>query len=227
MPNFFQNLLYRSGLLWYVSLMNDTEWTPTRRGGFRRSHARVAQQMGTPEQPTEQTRAVATADVEARGDTGQYSEEHLRADAHHTEGVGGSNPSPGTKFILKFNEQLGLPTCPYLVRWRFETPWGSIRLHHWIGPDDDRHRHDHPWNFITFVLRGGYTDLSPSGDEHLKAPTVQYRSAEHQHTVVPDEGGAWTIIITGPKIRNWGFWVNGKFRSHIKYFWKFGHHPCN
>ena len=204
--------------------MNDTQWTPTRRGGYRRTHARVAQQLGNLEEATEQTRGVATPDVEAEVDTSEYLEERLR----NTKEGGGSSPSPGTKrFVLKFREQLGLPTCPYLIRWRFETPWGSIRLHHWRAPDDPRHRHDHPWSFVTFVLKGGYTDLSPSGDQHLRAPAVQYRDATHQHTVVPDPGGAWTIIVTGPKIREWGFWVNGKFRSRIKYFWKFGHHPCD
>jgi hypothetical protein len=129
--------------------------------------------------------------------------------------------------ILKMNERLGLESCPYVIRWRFETPWGSIRLHHWLAPDDDRAKHDHPWSFVTFVLKGGYTDASPSGDEHLKAPAIRYRDAEHQHTVFPDEGGAWTVIITGPKIRKWGFWVNGKFVKMNKYFLTYGHHPCD
>ncbi len=233
----------------YRSFMN-AEWTPTRRGGFRRSHAGVAQKMGTSRKATQQTRAVATADVDGVVERDQYSEERLP----NPQEVGGSIPSSGTKkFIFKANEKLGLPGCEYLIRTRFETPWGSIRLHHWIGPDDDRAKHDHPWSFVTFVLRGGYTDASPcfacggngydavangafdcteckgTGEirEHLKAPAIQYRDAEHQHTVFPDDGGCWTVIVTGPKIRNWGFWVNGKFRSHRKYFWKFGHHPCD
>lgn len=129
--------------------------------------------------------------------------------------------------IIKFGERLGLDSCPYLIRWRIETPKGSIRLHHWLGPDDDRAFHDHPWSFVTFVLRGGYTDKNPGGSEHLRAPAIQYRSATHQHTVYPDEGGAWTIIVTGPKVRNWGFWLDGKFRKANKWFLTFGHHPCN
>jgi hypothetical protein len=73
------------------------------------------------------------------------------------------------------------------------------------------------------------TDCDGTGmvREHLRAPAVQYRSATHQHTVYPDEGGCWTVIFTSPKIREWGFWVNGKFKSRVKYFWKFGHHPCD
>lgn len=213
---------------------DDPHWTPTRRGGYRRSHARVAQATGTPEEATEHARGVATPNADDAVESGQYLEERHSDEVN----VGGSSPSPGTskKFIIAFNEKLGLPSCPYVIRWRVETPWGSIRLHHWLAPDDDRAPHDHPWWFVTFVLKGGYVDRSGYSrlhggtgykSEHLKAPAVRYRPAEHQHTVFPDEGGCWTIIVTGPKVRNWGFWVNGKFRSHIKYFWKFGHHPCD
>lgn len=129
--------------------------------------------------------------------------------------------------LIKFREPLGLPTCPYVIRWRVETKWFSVRVHHWISNDDDRAFHDHPWDFITFVLRGGYRDSSPQGDQHLRAPAIQYRSAEHQHTVFPDKGGAWTLVFTGPKVRPWGFWVAGKFRKANKYFASHGHHPCD
>lgn len=127
---------------------------------------------------------------------------------------------------IKFRERLGLPECPYVIRWRLETKIGSIRLHHWLGPDDGRAFHDHPWWFTTLVLRGGYTDKSPAGNEHLRAGNIRYRPAEHQHTVVPDPGGAWTLLVTGPKIRAWGFWLAGKFRKANKWFATYGHHPC-
>lgn len=135
------------------------------------------------------------------------------------------NLPPGP-VVIKFAERLGLPDCPYVIRWRIETPWGSVRLHKWLGPDDDRAFHDHPWDFITFVLRGGYVDKSPAGDEHLRAFTTRHRGANHRHTVVPDPDGAWTLVVTGPKIRSWGFWVAGKFRKANKYFASHGHHPC-
>ena len=160
------------------------------------------------------------------GEAAKYLAEHSSDKGE----VGGSNPSPRTargKWALKWHEALGLPTCPYVIRWRFETPWFSIRLHHWVAPDDDRAKHDHPWDFTTFVLKGGYTDAGPDGDEHLRAPAIRHRTATHQHTVFPDLGGAWTVIVTGPIVRNWGFWVGGKFKKANKYFLSHGHHPCN
>jgi hypothetical protein len=76
------------------------------------------------------------------------------------------------------------------------------------------------------VLAGGYIDRSPNGDDHLHIGSIRQRPASHQHTVIPDRGGAWTVILTGPKIRDWGFWLNGKFRKANKWFAKYGHHPC-
>ena len=134
---------------------------------------------------------------------------------------------PPRPFKVAFRERLGLPSCPYVIRWRFETPWFSIRLHHWLAPDDDRAVHDHPWAFRTFVLKGGYIDHSPSGDTHLRAPATAFREATHQHTVFPDPGGCWTVIVTGPQVRRWGFWVKGKFIRSYRYFYRYGHHPCD
>lgn len=128
---------------------------------------------------------------------------------------------------IKLRERLGLPECPYVIRWRIETRIGSVRLHHWLGSDDDRAFHDHPWWFCTLVLKGGYVDKSPNRDEYLRAGAIRYRPAQHQHTVVPLPGGAWTLLVTGPKVRDWGFWFDGKFRKANKWFAKFGHHPCD
>jgi hypothetical protein len=129
--------------------------------------------------------------------------------------------------VLTWAEPLGLPECPFVVRWKIESRSGwSLRLHHWLSSDDARAFHDHPWWFITLVLRGGYTDKGPDGDDVLRAGSVRYRPALHRHTVVPGARGAWTLMATGPKMRPWGFWLNGKLIRHNKWFARFGHHPC-
>ncbi len=134
--------------------------------------------------------------------------------------------------IVKWNEKLGLPECPYVTRWRIEAPrLGSIRVHHWTGPDDDRAFHDHPWWFLTFVVKGGYIDHHQASDhvhaDRVQSPAVRFRPALHRHTVIPDVGGAWTILITGPRSRSWGFWQDGKkFYKARRWFESKGHHPC-
>lgn len=130
---------------------------------------------------------------------------------------------------LRWAEKLGLPDCPYVIRWRLEVRGlGSVRVHHWLSSDDPRAYHDHPWWFLTLVVKGGYTDSNPRRDDHLQAPAVRFRSALHQHTVYPDAGGAWTILLTGRPLRAWGFWPGrDKFVKANKWFLSYGHHPCS
>ena len=141
--------------------------------------------------------------------------------------VGRNHP----RVLLKLAEPLGLPECPYVIRWRLETPLGSVRVHHWLASDDRRAVHDHPWWFLTFVVKGGYTDFNPERVDELKAPAVRFRSSFHQHTVHPWPGGCWTIVVTGRKKRDWGFWDwswdKPKFIKANKWFLKYGHHPCD
>lgn len=136
----------------------------------------------------------------------------------------------------EWRRNLGHPDCPYVYRWMFgHKRVGSIRLHHWLGRDDDRAPHDHPWSFVTVVLRGGYIDCARVGPalvgDRLRRGSVRYRPALHQHTVVPDTGGCWTLVLTGPVRRNWGFWpeIRGrqKFIKANKWFLSYGHHPCD
>jgi hypothetical protein len=127
---------------------------------------------------------------------------------------------------MTWAEKLGLPQCPYVIRWKLEARLGSVRLHHWLKPDDDRAFHDHPWWFATVMLRGCYTDRSPAGDDVLMAGSARVRPALHQHTVIPGEHGAWTLMLTGPKSRAWGFWREGRFLKANKWFARHGHHPC-
>jgi|TARA_R110000782_G_scaffold21299_1_gene57305 hypothetical protein len=128
---------------------------------------------------------------------------------------------------FRWNEPLGVPECPYAYRWVFIFFGYSIRIHNFLRSDDKRYFHDHAWWFLTLVLKGSYTDVSPNGDDVMKQGSIRYRQAKHPHYVKVSEGGCWTILITGKPNRNWGFWVDGKFKRPLKYFHKFGHPPCS
>jgi hypothetical protein len=129
--------------------------------------------------------------------------------------------------FLTWGESLGRAECPYLKRWVLNLSLFSLRIHHWLSSDDDRNFHDHPWWFLTFVIRGGYTDVNPLGRERVGRWSVKFRPALHRHTVEVDTGGCWTILLCGPILRSWGFWVKEKFLKANKYFYQWGHHPCN
>jgi hypothetical protein len=129
--------------------------------------------------------------------------------------------------VIEWGRRLGNAECPYVRRWKLEIPHlGSLRVHHWTGPDDDRAHHDHPWPFITLVIKGDYDDHSPAGIDRLHAGSVRFRRAEYKHYVIPAPE-AWTVLVTGPKVRSWGFWKDGKFRKANKWFASRGHHPCS
>lgn len=53
----------------------------------------------------------------------------------------------------------------YMGRWLFETPWGSLRLHHILRSDKGRDMHDHPMDFTTFILWGSYIEVTPIPDD--------------------------------------------------------------
>lgn len=148
--------------------------------------------------------------------------------------------------FLTWRQELGDPECPYLIRWAINFgPLGSIRLHHWLRSDDKRHMHDHPQDFVTLVLSGSYTDVSPcpvckdpaceakTYFDEMKPGMMVRRKAEHIHYVDVAPGGCWTLLYFWPKRRNWGFWVprkdNGvfRFKKANKYFLEHGHHPCD
>jgi hypothetical protein len=128
------------------------------------------------------------------------------------------------KFIWR--EKLGRKECPYIIRWGIDFGLFSIRLHHWISSDDQRHLHDHGWSYWSFILIGGYTDISPSKRITLSGGDIIFRQAEHRHKVLVNKNGCWSFLITGPERKQWGFYVNGRFRKRNKYFYMFGHHPC-
>ena len=115
---------------------------------------------------------------------------------------------------------------PYLLRWYVipRNRWFNIYLHKFLRDDDDRALHDHPWWSLALILKGSYTQRLPGGKAvHRKPGRLVLRRPEHAHRVellrrcpVRIENGgfhcgdttlvpAWTLFITGPRLRKWGF----------------------
>jgi hypothetical protein len=110
-----------------------------------------------------------------------------------------------------------------MERWVADFGFFSLRMHHWMYSDDLRAPHDHPWWFLTLCVWGSYVDVSPDGDDRVSVGSVRFRRAEHRHSVKV-ERSTWTLLLTGPERRVWGFWVRDKFRKRNKYFYEHGHH---
>jgi hypothetical protein len=113
---------------------------------------------------------------------------------------------------------------PYMVRWYVipRNPVVNVYVHKFLRSDDDRALHDHPWWFVSLMLRGRYDEVTESGVKRRRAGSIAYRPAEWRHRVRllrvrgprlhPDmtpstwEEPCWTLIVTGPRRRTWGFW---------------------
>jgi len=111
--------------------------------------------------------------------------------------------------------EIGGHADPYLRRWYVipRNRWANVYLHQFCRSDDDRALHDHPWFNISIILRGRYFEHMQDGTVLLrKAGRIVCRPsiAAHRIELLLDqdfsERRVWTLFITGPKVRDWGFW---------------------
>jgi hypothetical protein len=133
---------------------------------------------------------------------------------------------PFKLFQIRWKEALGREECPYLFRWTFIFFGFSIRIHHWIRSDDKRFFHDHACNFVSIILKGKYTNVTPEGRFEVKAGSCWYSKADKRHYLDIPKGGAWTLLVCGRPYRKWGFWVNGHLWRPLRYFHKYGVPGC-
>lgn len=123
---------------------------------------------------------------------------------------------------------VGTAEMPYMLRWWLvpRNPWLNVYLHKFVN-DDEPTLHDHPWHSVSILLRGRLREVTPStwcrwmraqrtqwnwygsrwfsSEEHRRGAVV-YRRHEHLHRLeLIDRRPAWTLFITGPMQRVWGF----------------------
>jgi hypothetical protein len=110
----------------------------------------------------------------------------------------------------------------------------SVVLHQFLRGDDDGALHDHPADFDSTIVCGGYDELLPprvEGGTPLFGPyltdcTVRkaiagdriYKKAAELHTVINVQPGTFTLVRTGAKIREWGFHAPGELWMGHKQF---------
>ena len=128
------------------------------------------------------------------------------------------------KVITRWNRK------PYLIRYTLmTTPWFSVKIHK-ILESDDYCLHDHPWSFLSIVLKNGYTEYSFGKNlgyvkypgekmrapfkKQIKAPAILFRRANWAHRLEIDKP-ATTLVITFKKTRQWGFFTT---KGWVKWF---------
>lgn len=146
---------------------------------------------------------------------------------------------------------IGDGECPILYRLTLiDAKRFKVMVHRFV-PDAGREDfHDHPRSFVTFVVRGGYDDITPcveclgsgrdcTGDyvmdlpclpcdgsgkvvERVRAFAVRRRSAAHTHMTAVHPDGAWSLVVMGPFVRPWGFLRAGQWFGFREYEERFG-----
>lgn len=102
---------------------------------------------------------------------------------------------------------------PYLLRWFVipRNPVFNIYLHRFLRSDEDRALHDHPWASVSWILQGAYTEHEVlyggvKTRDWLIEGDIKFRaSGKFAHRVELTDGECWTLFVTGPRYRNWGF----------------------
>ena len=96
----------------------------------------------------------------------------------------------------------------------------NITLHKIVRSDDPVF-HDHPWSYMTIVLKGGYWEHTPifNSDGKIFSEFIRWRGPGsiimrksnefHWLEMDPEVGPATTLFFMGPQVREWGFMVEG------------------
>jgi len=151
------------------------------------------------------------------------------------------------KIIARFTRRpadfvIGGHERPYLLRW-FVIPRNvvfNVYLHQFRRSDDDRALHDHPWLFnASWLLSGEYVEHTikaggllvrthrRAGDWKLRWGKAPHRVELLQAAMAVGNGSpkafgpplpCWTIFITGPRVRQWGFYCMERGWIHWKRF---------
>lgn len=101
---------------------------------------------------------------------------------------------------------------PYITRVLFPRVLGvRPMLHHIHRADHERDLHDHPWSWaLSIVLRGSYDEQRLVDGDTVVVRRVRWfnllRGGDY-HRITELHGDVWTLFISGPNIKSWGFRV--------------------
>jgi hypothetical protein len=126
------------------------------------------------------------------------------------------------------------PTRTFMVRWRLvQTPWFGLYVHRLNAPDRRTTLHDHPWPFVSFVLRGGYTEeIGIRAGRRGRGPVVGRRlrswgpGSVHRmrrtdaHTITwLHRTPTWTLVLVGRRATDpgWGYWDETGWTPHDRH----------
>jgi hypothetical protein len=136
---------------------------------------------------------------------------------------------------------------PFLKRWFVipKNRWCNIYVHCFMRDDEDRALHDHPWHNVSLLLVGQYIEVTPPKGKRMHpqqvlpdqrkvyyAGELKFRRATDSHRIelVRTRAGkngrknahvrgqpSWSLFITGPVLRPWGFHCSKGWREQHEF----------
>lgn len=115
----------------------------------------------------------------------------------------------------------------YLDRWYIipRNKYFNIYLHRFRGSDYAGALHDHPWWNVTIKLKGDITEIYEASTytnfrRRLRSFRPYFRNPWMMHRFILDSETAWTLFITGPRVRDYGYRLNGwtHYKDMIKIY---------
>lgn len=106
------------------------------------------------------------------------------------------------------DQVIGGQEAPYMRRWWVvpRNPVQNVYLHQFLRSDDDRAHHTHPWLWnASVLLRGRYREWHGETFTDREAGAVKVRWGPAPHRIELIDGPCWTLFMTGPRVRQWGF----------------------
>lgn len=78
-----------------------------------------------------------------------------------------------------------------------------IRLHRILSPDATPFLHSHPFDYLSIIVRGGYTERTESGLKKYGVGSLLFRSHKTHHRLEAVEPNTLTIFITFKRDGGW------------------------
>lgn len=131
-------------------------------------------------------------------------------------------------WLVPYGDPKAGANCGPVSFWRRPLAWLlqrfgiAVRVHKISAPDRDRHLHDHPWSFVSVVLRGWYHERRPlairpcfdwaqeyenSSNVRRRAGDICFRRSTDRHRISSVSVDCWTLFITFRMRQWWGFYT--------------------
>ncbi len=125
-------------------------------------------------------------------------------------------------------------------RWRLVwTPWFSIYLHNITKSDEDIDEHEHPWDFVSLILKGSYQEdatyytaknpiqFAATSGNPIKSTTVFEPGDVNRHITTDTHKltlltpSVWTLVFVGKRKHDWGYqtakgWIHHKEYNRLR-----------